>query len=620
MRKSIRYLFLCLFILSGNALAAQEICDNGIDDDADGLIDLQDDDCECLANIESSLIPNFSFEDRTCCPNANEMLNCADDWIQASSPTTDYINTCGNYTGNTNIPAFAPLPLPDGEGAVGFRDGQSSVGPNYKEYVGTCLTEKMEIGKTYRLDFFVGFRDNVPGNMDLTLAIFGSTNCANIPFGGNSITIGCPANTGNYDQLGPTVDVSGNNEWVNVIMDFVPTEEYEVFILGPACAANPQYLLNPYFYVDRLALEEITEFGEPFANIEGSVCTNDLTLSVETTPDATYQWYFNGIAITGETGPVLTLDVTDPEGFYQIAILKGTGCQLSQEFEMRIPPYYEGLDTIICENDFLQVGDEFVSEAGYQEILITAVDGCDSILQLNLAFNPVTDGIRNDTFCIGDIFELYDIIAMEAGTYFTTLQNVHGCDSTLQVNLFAIPETSGVQMAGSYDIDLGDLLTIIPDDYDPRLIEFLWYDSDNQLIGVEVELEDYLALESTTLYLQTTDKFGCGLIVPVEIRVNKENVKVYIPNIFTPNNDGVNDYVSIFSTQALKAISRFVIYDRWGNKIFEASDISDLNSFQGWNGEFRDQPAISGVYAYYAEAEFIDGTKTLLKGDITLIR
>jgi len=75
-------------------LSLEEVCDNGIDDDMDGLIDLNDPDGNCLSAAPISLIPNPSFEDKSCCPNSNSMLEC-DTWIQASVATTDYMHSCG---------------------------------------------------------------------------------------------------------------------------------------------------------------------------------------------------------------------------------------------------------------------------------------------------------------------------------------------------------------------------------------------------------------------------------------------------------------------------------------------------------------------------------------------
>ena len=77
------FLFLLLFF--SVAIYGQEVCTNGIDDDNDGLVDLNDPDCQCGSNVEvPSLIPNASFEDYTICPTNHSQLNRATGWIQAT--------------------------------------------------------------------------------------------------------------------------------------------------------------------------------------------------------------------------------------------------------------------------------------------------------------------------------------------------------------------------------------------------------------------------------------------------------------------------------------------------------------------------------------------------------
>jgi hypothetical protein len=609
---------ICLLIPAG--LSAQEICDNAIDDDNNGLIDLNDPACDCTAFIESSLIPNPSFEDRSCCPTANEMLNCADGWIQASTPTTDYVHTCMGYLGNTSIPAFAPLPFPDGEGAVGFRDGQFNVGPNYKEYVGACLTEAMQVGQSYRLDFYVGFQDNVAGSTSFDIAFFGSTNCNDLPFGGNSISIGCPENTGNYTLLGQQT-VSGSNEWVNIVQEFTADQAYEVLIIGPACAANPNYLQDPYFYVDGLAFAETSAFGTPLESITGSICEDDLLLSAEVNPTYTYQWYRDGVALIGETGSNLLLMAgPEVEGFYVVAVTTANGCGLSQAYQVRIPPYYFELDATICEGDVFQVGDQTTNTPGYQEITIPAADGCDSIVQLSLEIVLTTSASIGDTICEGDLFELYDIITMEEGVYETILTNAGGCDSVLEVSLTVLTQGEGVSLAPSQGVMLGETISLQPAAFDPRFTSFAWYDEDFNLLGEDRQLHNYQATQNTTLYFEAFDQYGCGSLDSTQVLVDNSNAKLYLPNAFSPDNNGINDYFRYYSSVALDRVEYFAIYDRWGGLVFQSDIALDGSSFKGWDGRIGKREAGPGVYVYYLEAIFLDGTRQRYSGDVVLIR
>lgn len=88
---------------------------------------------------------------------------------------------------------------------------------------------------------------------------------------------------------------------------------------------------------------------------------------------------------------------------------------------------------------------------------------------------------------------------------------------------------------------------------------------------------------------------------------------IYVPNAFTPNVDDKNEKLFVRANN----ISRlyFVIYDRWGEKVFETTSLSE-----GWDGTFQDRNLDPDVYTYYLEAVCIDGQEYFDKGNITLIR
>jgi large repetitive protein len=62
------------------------------------------------------------------------------------------------------------------------------------------------------------------------------------------------------------------------------------------------------------------------------------------------------------------------------------------------------------------------------------------------------------------------------------------------------------------------------------------------------------------------------------------------------------------------------VYDRWGELVFDGADMTVNDATQGWDGTFRGKNVSSGIFAWYAEIEFIDGFVLVLKGDITLLR
>jgi gliding motility-associated-like protein len=96
--------------------------------------------------------------------------------------------------------------------------------------------------------------------------------------------------------------------------------------------------------------------------------------------------------------------------------------------------------------------------------------------------------------------------------------------------------------------------------------------------------------------------------------------EVYIPNVFSPNEDLLNDYITVFSPDKQANVLLFEIYDRWGNNVFWKTDFPPNLPKLGWDGYQNGRPMRPGVFAYRAEVEFSNGLKEFLTGTITLLR
>ena len=100
----------------------------------------------------------------------------------------------------------------------------------------------------------------------------------------------------------------------------------------------------------------------------------------------------------------------------------------------------------------------------------------------------------------------------------------------------------------------------------------------------------------------------------------RRNAEVYVPNVFSPNYDGLNDKFTVYSNDEVKIIDRLRIYDRWGEFIFELNNFPPNNTNYGWDGTFRNKPENPGVYVYTVDWTDLDGTKRKLSGDVTLLK
>jgi len=363
--------FWTIFVLMISiTLGAQEICNNAIDDDGDGLIDLNDEeDCICPSSVPSGLIPNPSFEDMLCCPTQKEQLDCAVSWIQASAATSDYLHLCG-ITVHPNVGKSAPMPIPDGEGYIGFRDGYSGQ-PGYKEYVGACLNETMEVG---------------------------------------------------------------------IIFDLYADKPYNVIVIGPGCTNQSNSGSNPYFFVDRLALALLTDFDVPFADIQGDLCQEDLTIIAEEDEDYGYQWFKDGVALIGETDISLDLDV-DPvnEGFYEVLITTPDGCFNSEEFELFVPVFETNIEDQICEGETYIIAGNEVSATGAYSFPLVSQLGCDSVVNLNLEVLTVGTKFVTPTICEGEVYTYAGQTFTETGFYSFNTPAPGDCDSLISIDLTVSP-------------------------------------------------------------------------------------------------------------------------------------------------------------------------------------
>ena len=111
--------------------------------------------------------------------------------------------------------------------------------------------------------------------------------------------------------------------------------------------------------------------------------------------------------------------------------------------------------------------------------------------------------------------------------------------------------------------------------------------------------------------IEASDANGCNK--KFTVNVHAQNCKIYIPNAFTPNHDGLNDVFRI-PPQAKIQLEEFSIFDLWGNKVF-----STANNSIGWDGNCKGRKSSAGTYVYIIKG--IAGNKRVrLKGTVTLIR
>ena len=102
----------------------------------------------------------------------------------------------------------------------------------------------------------------------------------------------------------------------------------------------------------------------------------------------------------------------------------------------------------------------------------------------------------------------------------------------------------------------------------------------------------------------------------IEITISESHLEM--PNAFSPNDDGINDYYQAKTNH--KSIISFhaYIFNRWGQKLYEWTDYTDEK--KGWDGTFHGQPVKDGVYYVLVKARGADGREYNIRRDVNLLR
>jgi gliding motility-associated-like protein len=109
---------------------------------------------------------------------------------------------------------------------------------------------------------------------------------------------------------------------------------------------------------------------------------------------------------------------------------------------------------------------------------------------------------------------------------------------------------------------------------------------------------------------------GCRDTACISIHIKNDAVKcvdLFVPNAFSPNNDGVNDLETVLGNCIAKM--QFLIFDRWGEKVFESDNPKD-----SWDGTYNGEPMNTAVFVYYLRATLTTGEEITQKGNISLVR
>jgi gliding motility-associated-like protein len=216
----------------------------------------------------------------------------------------------------------------------------------------------------------------------------------------------------------------------------------------------------------------------------------------------------------------------------------------------------------------------------------------------------------------------YEILVNEGGWYFLEAINPYGCRETDSIFIASNTEEPEIRV-------LSDNPLLVETFTEPRAqlhvdvesgsaFDIFWIPSEGlscsdclSPIILGNQIEQYL--------VRVTNAYGCVAEETLEIRYKNKTI-IEIPNVFTPDNqDGLNDYFSLFSNENVLLVNDLMIYDRWGNLVAHQTNFPPNAPEYGWDGRFRGQFAVKGVYVYYFKVTTTNGEILYFSGDVTIL-
>jgi len=239
-----------------------------------------------------------------------------------------------------------------------------------------------------------------------------------------------------------------------------------------------------------------------------------------------------------------------------------------------------------------------------------------------IQFGEVLGGTPPYTFSVsgGASFSSQTLFGgLESGVYDLVVRDANGCDlfdealiaEGIEVELNVEREVF-LDLGESYqaqiliNIDSADIVSIT---WEPDL--FLSCDDCLTPVVTPTHAIDYLVT------IVTDD--GCEGETRIYFRVNKK-ANVYVPNVFSPNGDGENDFFMIYAGNQVAKIHRFLVFNRWGETVHEYIDFLPNDPVHAWNGVHRGRLVDPAVFTWFAEIEMLDGRIELYKGTVALVR
>jgi gliding motility-associated-like protein len=328
------------------------------------------------------------------------------------------------------------------------------------------------------------------------------------------------------------------------------------------------------------------------ATIRIPTCTGNADGSISILPlnvqgNAQIKWN------TGQTDFNLNVLVA---GMYSYTITDDSGCSVTEDIELPdpLPLQWDNLQVI---NGTCDLPDGFVRLDGVVQASLPAVleigAGQYNVISFPFVSNPLPSGVYSITFT-----------------------DVNGCRLETSITVTSVSRLTLEPENDIYTTQGTSLLVdfFINGNTQDLATSELYFN--NQLLCTSCTSTSFVAEENGEFFVRITDVYGCSDEIRWFLYLISDN-NVFVPTIFTPNRDGINDIFRIYDNDNVVKIEAMEIFNRWGDRVFELYQTEDIE-MAGWDGTYRNQLLNPDVFVYQIRVLMSDGSTQLLKGEIFL--
>ncbi len=205
------------------------------------------------------------------------------------------------------------------------------------------------------------------------------------------------------------------------------------------------------------------------------------------------------------------------------------------------------------------------------------------------------------------------------GDYTVFVRDSLGCVSSF-IGTTVAPDIPTITFDDDLEIELCDSIRLNPILNNAAITVIEWTEVNGSTLSCVDCLTPFASPVNNNEYiLSVTSADDCSATDSIRVDVSKRR-RVYVANIFSPNGDGINDAFTVNAGCEVSMITRFGIYDRWGNLVFERENFIPNDNALGWDGRLNRKELQPGVYSWQAKILFIDGEELDLSEHFTLVK